>query len=100
MNLVVAEDHSSEVMDTSFANQFLAVKYLYENKGKLPPSVLRISRELDEEVAKLKLESMWLEIDSLTSQQREYLSTWEHGSMINRYVSELNLIVSALFTMF
>lgn len=80
VNLVAAEGHPSEVMDMSFANQFLAVKYLYENKGKLPLSVLRLPRELDEEVARLKLESMGIEIDTLTPQQREYLSTWKHGT--------------------
>lgn len=80
VNLVAAEGHPSEVMDMSFANQFLAVKYLYENKSKLPRSVMRIPRQLDEEVARLKLESMGIEIDTLTSQQREYLATWKHGT--------------------
>lgn len=80
VNLVAAEGHPSEVMDMSFANQFLAVKYLYENKSKLPRSVMRIPRQLDEEVARLKLESMGIEIDTLTPQQREYLATWKHGT--------------------
>ncbi|MEM1775239.1 MAG: adenosylhomocysteinase, partial [Desulfurococcaceae archaeon] len=51
VNLVAAEGHPSEVMDMSFANQFLAVKYLLENKGKLPRTVMKLPRELDEEVA-------------------------------------------------
>ncbi|MEM1641949.1 MAG: adenosylhomocysteinase, partial [Desulfurococcaceae archaeon] len=55
VNLVAAEGHPSEVMDMSFANQFLAVKYLLENKGKLPRTVMKLPRELDEEVARLKL---------------------------------------------
>lgn len=80
VNLVAAEGHPSEVMDMSFANQFLAVKYLLENKGKLPRTVMKLPRELDEEVAKLKLESMGIEIDTLTPQQREYLSTWKYGT--------------------
>uniref|UniRef100_A0A7J3PKF0 Adenosylhomocysteinase n=1 Tax=Staphylothermus marinus TaxID=2280 RepID=A0A7J3PKF0_STAMA len=80
VNLVAAEGHPSEVMDMSFSNQFLAVKYLYENKNKLAKSVLRLPREIDEEVARLKLESMGIEIDSLTPQQKEYLSTWIHGT--------------------
>ncbi|MEM1642756.1 MAG: adenosylhomocysteinase, partial [Desulfurococcaceae archaeon] len=67
-------------MDMSFANQFLAVKYLLENKGKLPRTVMKLPRELDEEVARLKLESMGIEIDTLTPQQREYLSTWKYGT--------------------
>lgn len=80
VNLVAAEGHPSEVMDMSFANQFLAVKYLLENKGKLPRNVLRLPRELDEMVARLKLESMGIEIDELTPKQKEYLSTWKHGT--------------------
>ncbi|MEM0199066.1 MAG: adenosylhomocysteinase [Desulfurococcaceae archaeon] len=80
VNLVAAEGHPSEVMDMSFANQFLAVKYLLENKGKLPRTVMKLPRELDEEVARLKLESMGIEIDTLTPQQREYLSTWKYGT--------------------
>ncbi|MEM3345999.1 MAG: adenosylhomocysteinase [Desulfurococcaceae archaeon] len=80
VNLVAAEGHPSEVMDMSFANQFLAVKYLLENKGKLPRTVMKLPRELDEEVARLKLESMSIEIDTLTPQQREYLSTWKYGT--------------------
>ncbi|MEM1804127.1 MAG: adenosylhomocysteinase, partial [Desulfurococcaceae archaeon] len=52
VNLVAAEGHPSEVMDMSFANQFLAVKYLLENKGKLPRTVMKLPRELDEEVAR------------------------------------------------
>lgn len=80
VNLVAAEGHPSEVMDMSFSNQFLAVKYLYENKNKLAKIVLRLPREIDEEVARLKLESMGIEIDSLTPQQKEYLSTWIHGT--------------------
>jgi adenosylhomocysteinase len=80
VNLVAAEGHPSEVMDMSFANQFLAVKFLVENKGKLEKKVMRLPRELDEMVARLKLESMNIEIDELTPQQREYLSSWRYGT--------------------
>ncbi|MGC8983078.1 MAG: adenosylhomocysteinase [Desulfurococcaceae archaeon] len=80
VNLVAAEGHPSEVMDMSFANQFLAVKYIVENKGKLPKKVMRLPRELDEEVARLKLRSMGIEIDELTPEQREYLSSWKYGT--------------------
>jgi len=80
VNLVAAEGHPSEVMDMSFANQFLAVKYILENKGKLPRAVLKLPRELDEMVARLKLESMGIEIDTLTQQQIEYLASWKHGT--------------------
>lgn len=80
VNLVAAEGHPSEVMDMSFANQFLAVKFLVENKGKLERKVMRLPRELDEMVARLKLESMNIEIDELTPQQREYLLSWKYGT--------------------
>jgi len=80
VNLVAAEGHPSEVMDMSFANQYLAVKYLYENRGKLPPKVFNQPRELDEKVARLKLESMGIEIDSLTPEQEEYLKSWRYGT--------------------
>ncbi|MET1159685.1 MAG: adenosylhomocysteinase [Thermoprotei archaeon] len=80
VNLVAAEGHPSEVMDMSFANQFLAVKYLYDNRGKLPPKVFNQPRELDERVARLKLESMGIRIDELTEEQKEYLKSWKAGT--------------------
>ncbi|ADI32624.1 adenosylhomocysteinase [Staphylothermus hellenicus] len=80
VNLVAAEGHPSEVMDMSFANQFLAVKYLYDNRGKLPPKVFNPPLELDERVARLKLESMNIEIDKLTKEQEEYLKSWTLGT--------------------
>ncbi len=80
VNLVAAEGHPSEVMDMSFANQFLAVKYLFDNRGKLPPKVFDPPRELDMRVAKLKLESMGIEIDTLTEEQEEYLKSWTLGT--------------------
>jgi adenosylhomocysteinase len=80
VNLAAAEGHPSEVMDMSFANQFLAVKYLLENRGKLSKTVMKLPWELDELVAKLKLEAMGIEIDELTERQREYLSSWKYGT--------------------
>lgn len=80
VNLVAAEGHPSEVMDMSFANQYLAVKYLYDNRGKIPPKVFDQPRELDERVARLKLESMGIEIDRLTEEQKKYLESWRLGT--------------------
>lgn len=80
VNLVAAEGHPSEVMDMSFANQFLAVNYILEKRDRLPRSVMRLPREIDEMVARLKLESMGIEIDTLTEQQKEYLASWKHGT--------------------
>ena len=77
VNLVAAEGHPSEVMDMSFANQALAVDYLVKNKGKLQPRVYRVPREIDEQVARLKLQALGVEIDQLTEEQRRYLESWK-----------------------
>ncbi|MEM4848458.1 MAG: adenosylhomocysteinase [Ignisphaera sp.] len=74
VNLVCAEGHPSEIMDTSFSNQALSVKYLLENKGMLRPKVYDVPYEVDSMVAKLKLKSMGIEIDELTEEQKKYLS--------------------------
>jgi adenosylhomocysteinase len=80
INLAAAEGHPSSVMDMSFADQALSVEYLVKNKGKLPPGVHALPRELDEEVARLKLYSMGIDIDTLTPEQRRYLNSWEEGT--------------------
>jgi len=80
VNLVAAEGHPSEVMDMSFANQALCVEYLIKQGRELAPRVHPVPREIDEEVAKLKLKSMGIEIDSLTEEQRAYLESWKVGT--------------------
>ncbi|MEM0378643.1 MAG: adenosylhomocysteinase [Thermosphaera sp.] len=80
VNLAAAEGHPSEVMDMSFANQFLAVKYLVENRGKLPSRVMNPPIETDRMVARLKLEAMGISIDVLTPEQEEYLRSWKAGT--------------------
>jgi adenosylhomocysteinase len=80
VNLAAAEGHPSEVMDMSFANQFLSVLYLKENGSKLTPGVYPIPKEQDEQVALLKLKSMGITIDSLTEEQMRYLSGFEEGT--------------------
>lgn len=80
VNLAAAEGHPSEVMDMSFANQFLSIVRLASEGKKLKPDVYEISRSQDEEVARLKLESMGIEIDSLTREQKDYLTGWEEGT--------------------
>ncbi|MEM4876948.1 MAG: adenosylhomocysteinase [Sulfolobales archaeon] len=77
VNLVAAEGHPSEVMDLSFANQALAIKYLVENRGKIVNRVHRLPEEIDYAIARLKLRSMGIEIDSLTEKQLEYLKSWK-----------------------
>lgn len=80
VNLAAAEGHPSEVMDMSFANQALCVEYLAKTE-KLPPKVHTVPKEIDETVAKLKLKAMNINIDELTEEQKQYLSTWEMGTI-------------------
>ncbi|WP_440060119.1 adenosylhomocysteinase [Thermogladius sp. 4427co] len=80
VNLVSAEGHPSEVMDMSFANQYMAVQYLLRNKGGLERKVYNPPRELDEMIARLKLETMGIRIDELTPEQAEYLRSWSLGT--------------------
>ncbi len=80
VNLVAAEGHPSEVMDMSFANQYMAVKYLYDNRGKLPPKVFNPPLEIDRRIAELKLETMGIKIDKLTPEQKKYLESWSLGT--------------------
>lgn len=80
VNLAAAEGHPSEVMDMSFANQFLSVLYLKENANRLGPGVFPVPKEQDEEVARLKLESMGIKIDELSQEQQDYLSGFEEGT--------------------
>ena len=79
VNLAAAEGHPSEVMDMSFANQALCVEYLAK-EAKLPPKVYPVPKEIDDDVAKLKLDSMHIKVDRLTKEQRKYLATWELGT--------------------
>jgi adenosylhomocysteinase len=79
-NLGAAEGHPSEVMDLSFCDQALSVKYLIENKGKLPPKVYPVPAEIDTRVAVMKLNSMGLRIDEPTEEQLEYAASWSTGT--------------------
>lgn len=80
INLSAAEGHPASVMDMSFAVQALTTEYAVKNKGKLKPKVHDVPREIDEWVARLKLKSMGIEIDTLTPEQKKYLSSWEMGT--------------------
>jgi len=80
VNLAAAEGHPAEVMDMSFANQALAVKYFLENRGKLENKVHVLPKKLDQEVASLKLQAMGISIDKLTPEQSRYLSSWNEGT--------------------
>ncbi|MDT7542848.1 MAG: adenosylhomocysteinase [Acidobacteriota bacterium] len=80
INLAAAEGHPASVMDMSFANQALSVEFLAQNRGQLAPGVHMLPKEVDAEIASLKLHSLGLEVDSLTPEQLEYLSSWEMGT--------------------
>jgi adenosylhomocysteinase len=80
INLAAAEGHPAAVMDMSFAGQAMAAKYLVDNQGKLENKVYTIPLELDEEIARIKLESMGITIDTLTDEQVVYLNSWEEGT--------------------
>ncbi len=80
INLVSAEGHPPDVMDMSFANQALAAEYLVTSKGKLKVGVHTIPKEMDDMIAALKLESLGVKIDSLTADQKHYLSSWNEGT--------------------
>ncbi len=80
INLAAAEGHPSAVMDMSFANQALACEYLALNQGKLAPGLHSIPAELDKEIARLKLQAMGIQIDTLTSEQIEYINSWTTGT--------------------
>ena len=80
INLAAAEGHPSAVMDMSFANQALSVEYLVKNQGNMEPGVYVVPPATDQEVGRLKLESMGIRIDSLSADQQRYQESWEEGT--------------------
>jgi adenosylhomocysteinase len=80
VNLGAAEGHPALVMDMSFANQALGLEWLRSHASELEPKVYGIPEEIDREVARLKLESMGIEIDPMTVAQKAYSESWESGT--------------------
>jgi adenosylhomocysteinase len=80
VNLAAAEGHPPSVMDMSFATQALATEYCLQQKGKLTPAVHVLPAELEQYVARHKLESMGVRIDVLTAAQKAYMTGWEQGT--------------------
>jgi adenosylhomocysteinase len=80
INLAAAEGHPSSVMDMSFANQALAAEYLVKQGKTLSKAVHRVPSDIDDEIARLKLDAMGIRIDTLTDEQKEYLASWEMGT--------------------
>ena len=77
VNLVAAEGHPASVMDMSFANQALGIEFIVKNKGNLENKLYTLPESVDINIAKLKLESMNVSIDTLTPEQEEYLNSWK-----------------------
>jgi adenosylhomocysteinase len=80
VNLAAAEGHPPSVMDMSFATQALTTEYCLKNKGKLAPRVHTVPVEVEQFVARHKLESMGIAIDTLTTEQERYMKGWEQGT--------------------
>jgi adenosylhomocysteinase len=80
INLAAAEGHPASVMDMSFANQALSAEYLVNNEKKLDAAVYPVPRDIDAEIARLKLKAMNMSIDTLTEEQQKYLTSWESGT--------------------
>jgi adenosylhomocysteinase len=80
INLAAAEGHPAAVMDMSFANQALSAEYMVRHGRTLEKKVHVVPREIDLEIARLKLAALGVRIDELTSAQRTYLASWTHGT--------------------
>ena len=80
VNLAAAEGHPSSVMDMSFANQALSAEFMVKQGKALKKTVYGVPKDIDAEIARLKLDAMGVKIDKLTKEQEEYLSSWEMGT--------------------
>jgi adenosylhomocysteinase len=80
VNLAAAEGHPAAVMDMSFSDQALSVEWIVKQSERLKPAVYPVPEDIDAEVARLKLQSMGIEIDELTAEQEAYLRSWELGT--------------------
>ena len=80
VNISAAEGHPAIVMDMSFANQALSTEYAVQHAATLERKVYPVPREIDEEIARLKLETMGISIDTLTEEQERYLASWDEGT--------------------
>jgi len=80
INLAAAEGHPASVMDMSFANQALCSEYMYKHAKDLAKKVYPVPKEIDQQIAALKLQTMGVRIDKLTPEQEKYLASWEEGT--------------------
>ena len=77
VNIAAADGHPAEIMDLSFAVQALSAMYIKENHSNLEKKVIDVSAEIDDKIARRKLECWGIEIDALTSEQEQYLNSWQ-----------------------
>jgi len=80
VNLAAAEGHPASVMDMSFANQALSCEYLKKTSGRLERKVYKVPDDIDKDISRLKLKSLGIKIDKLTTEQKKYLASWEIGT--------------------
>ncbi|MCU0499282.1 MAG: adenosylhomocysteinase [Anaerolineae bacterium] len=80
INLAAAEGHPAAVMDMSFANQALGAEYMVKFGKELAPNVYNVPEDIDREIARLKLETMGVQIDKLTNEQQHYMTQWQEGT--------------------
>lgn len=80
LNLSAGEGHPSSVMDMSFSNQALSLEYIVKNQGNLEKRVYNVPEEIDNEIARIKLQTLGIKIDELTEEQKNYLSSWRLGT--------------------
>ena len=80
INLAAAEGHPAIVMDMSFANQALSAEWVIANSASLDRQVYVVPQEIDDEIARLKLATMGIEIDLLSEEQAKYLASWDEGT--------------------
>jgi adenosylhomocysteinase len=80
VNLAAAEGHPSAVMDMSFANQALCAEYILSHAEELENTVYTVPEEIDQKIARIKLQAMGVKIDVLTPEQEKYLTSWEEGT--------------------
>ena len=81
VNLSCAEGHPANVMDMSFANQALCAEYMVANAASLEAGVYGVPEDIDAGIAKLKLETLGVKIDTLTPEQAKYLDSWQEGTV-------------------
>jgi adenosylhomocysteinase len=80
VNLAAAEGHPAAVMDMSFANQSLSAEFMVKNHASLEKKVYVVPKDIDDEIARVKLETMHVECDTLTEEQAAYLASWDQGT--------------------